>query len=409
MNDRPATVDFDQLISASLLRLRTKSPFFGTLAMLTRFVSCTTIPCAATDGRDVFLNPEFLKSLPTAQQEGILIHEILHAALLHPSRIRERDPLLWNVAADIVVNGTILESGFELPPGGLRDERLEQLSVEEAYELLRGDESEHADAASVRQWQLADLDLLAPSCEDNRHSPIGTDLTPSPKLDRHQREVLAAHWRQALQQAAAIASTTQGGKLPAGIEREFESIFAPQLDWRVYLWRYLVQTPTDFQGFDRRFIGQGLYLEALQCTSARVYIAIDTSGSVDRTLLALFMSEIRGILGAYPHLECELYYADCDVYGPYPLSIDSTLPPPEGGGGTSFIPFFDRVSETWDEHTQAVCIYLTDGYGEFPTPAPTIPTLWVVTPGGLDLARFPFGEAIRLIDDRARSTFDRVD
>jgi predicted metal-dependent peptidase len=401
MNDCPAIVDFEQLMSASLLRLRTKSPFFGTLAMLTRFVSCTTIPCAATDGRDVFLNPEFLKSLPTGQQEGILIHEILHAALLHPSRIRERDPYLWNVAADIVVNGTILQSGFELPPGGLRDERLEQLSVEEVYELLLGTGAENHDAADVRQWQLADLDLLAPSCRDNSHSPISTDLATAPKFDRHQREVLAAHWRQALQQAATIATNARCGKLPIGIEREFESIFTPQLDWRVYLWRYLVQTPTDFQGFDRRFIGRGLYLEALQCTSARVYVAIDTSGSVDRNILALFIGEIRGILGAYPHLECHLYYVDCEAYGPYSLSIDSTLPPPEGGGSTSFIPFFDRVSETWDEHTQAICIYLTDGYGEFPTSVPTLPTLWVVTPGGLDLARFPFGEAIRLVDDRA--------
>jgi predicted metal-dependent peptidase len=399
MNDCPATVDFDQLISASLLRLRTKSPFFGTLAMLTRFVSCTTVPCAATNGRDVFLNPEFLKSLPTAQQEGILVHEILHAALLHPSRVRERDPHLWNVAADIVVNGTLVQSGFELPPGGLRDERLEQLSVEEVYELLLGNGAADPDAASVRQWQLSDLDLLAPSGKDNPHSPISTHIA-APKFDRHQREVLAAHWRQALQQAAAIAKTTQWGKLPIGIEREFESIFSPQLDWRVYLWRYLVQTPTDFQGFDRRFIGRGLYLEALECTSAKVYVAIDTSGSVNPAILALFIGEIRGILGAYPHLECDLYYVDCEAYGPYSLSIDSTLPPPEGGGGTSFIPFFDRVSATWDEHTQAVCIYLTDGYGEFPTPAPTIPTLWVVTPGGLDLARFPFGEAIRLIDDR---------
>ncbi len=28
---------------------------------------------------------------------------------------------------------------------------------------------------------------------------------------------------------------------------------------------------------------------------------------------------------------------------------------------------------------------------------PELPTLWVVTPGGLDLSRFPFGEAIRLL------------
>jgi predicted metal-dependent peptidase len=403
MNACPPTVDFDRLISASLLRLRMKSPFFGTLAMLTRFVSCTTIPCAATDGRDIFLNPEFLTSLPIGQQEGILVHEILHAALLHPIRARERDPQLWNIAADIVVNGMIIHSGFELPPGGLRDEQLEQLSVEEVYELLRGKEAEDGATGRVRQWQLADLDLL-PSCDVNPHAAHCTNLAPAPKLDLQQREELSAHWRQALQQAAAIARTTQWGKLPAGIEREFESIFSPQIDWRVYLWRYLVQTPTDFQGFDRRFVGRGLYLEALQSTSVRVYVAIDTSGSVNPTLLALFMSEIHGILGAYPHLECDLYYVDCDAHGPYSISIDSPMPPPEGGGGTSFIPFFDRVRAAWDEHSQAICIYLTDGYGEFPTPAPALPTLWVVTPGGLDLARFPFGEAVRLIDDRSRST-----
>ncbi|WP_309729127.1 DUF2201 family putative metallopeptidase [Chamaesiphon sp. OTE_75_metabat_556] len=403
MNACPPTVDFDHLISASLLRLRMKSPFFGTLAMLTRFVSCTTIPCAATDGRDIFLNPEFLKSLPIGQQEGILIHEILHAALLHPIRAQERDPQLWNVAADIVVNGTIIQSGFELPPGGLRDEQLEQLSVEEVYELLRGNETEADATGRVRQWQLADLDLLS-SCDLNPHAMHCTNLAPTPNLDLRHREELSAHWRQALQQAAAIASTTQSGKLPTGIEREFESIFSPQIDWRVYLWRYLVQTPTDFQGFDRRFVGRGLYLEALQSTSVRVYVAIDTSGSVNATLLALFMSEIHGILGAYPHLECDLYYVDCDAHGPYAISIDAPIPPPAGGGGTSFIPFFDRVRAAWDEHSQAICIYLTDGYGEFPTPAPAFPTLWVVTPGGLDLARFPFGEAVRLIDNKAQST-----
>jgi predicted metal-dependent peptidase len=394
MNDSRPTVDFANLISASLLRLRMKSPFFGTLAMFARFVSCNTIPAAATDGRDIYFNPEFLKSLSTNQQDGLLLHEILHAALLHPLRLGERDPELWNIAADIIVNGMILrQSGLELPAGGLRDERLEHLSVEEVYELLRRARSEEPPNTGNKPYQLADLDLLAP---DSGNPRKGSDAgTGNRRLDS---SALTAHWRQALQQATTIARTTQWGKLPVGIDRELESILNPQLDWRSYLWRYLVRTPTDFQGFDRRFVGRGLYLEALQCESVRVYVAIDTSGSVAQQTLGLFISEVQGILGAYPHLECDLYYVDCDAYGPYPLTIDSTLPTPEGGGGTSFVPFFDRVGETWDEHAQAICIYLTDGYGEFPDPVPTLPTLWVVTPGGLDLALFPFGEAVRLID-----------
>jgi predicted metal-dependent peptidase len=391
MNDCPTTINFTKLISASLLRLRMKSPFFGTLAMFARFIPTTTIPAAATDGRDIFINPEFLKSLPTAQQDGVLLHEILHAALLHPLRLKEREPELWNIAADIVVNGMILsQSGFELPPGGLRDELLEHLSVEEVYELLR-----RSRADVPPRFKLADLDLLPPSCGET------IDLS-SPQfcqgLDITQCETIAAYWRQAIDRATAIARATQWGKLPSGIEREFESILNPQLDWRAYLWRYLVQTPTDFQGFDRRFVGRGLYLEALECESVRVYIAIDTSGSVSETTLNLFLGEIRGILGAYPHLECDLYYVDNEAYGPYSLTLNAPLPAPQGGGGTSFVPFFDRVGETWNGHTQAVCIYLTDGYGEFPVTPPILPTLWVVTPGGLNLSQFPFGEAVRSID-----------
>jgi predicted metal-dependent peptidase len=387
MNDRPPTVDFTNLVSASLLRLRTKSPFFGTLAMFAQFVPTTTIPSAATDGRDIFFNPEFLTALPTAQQDGVLLHELIHAALLHPSRLREREPERWNIAADIVVNGMIWQqNGVELPPGGLRDEKLEHLSVEEVYELLR--------SSAPNRYQLTNPDLLANSPKSNDNP---TTQQHSHRLDS-QRELLAAHWRQAIQQATAVARMTQWGKPPTGIEREFEATVNPQLDWKAHLWRYLVQTPNDFQSYDRRFIGRGLYLEALQGESIRVYLAIDTSGSVNQSTLDLFMSEVTGILGAYPHLECDLYYVDCEADGPHSIVFNDPLPPAQGGGGTSFVPFFDRVSETWDGHTQSLCIYLTDGYGEFPVVAPGLPTLWVVTPGGLDLAQFPFGEAVRLID-----------
>jgi predicted metal-dependent peptidase len=376
MNYCPPIADSAQIISASLLRLRMKSPFFGTLAMFARFLPSETIPTAATDGRDIFFNPDFLRSLPIEQQDGLLLHEVLHAALLHPSRLGTREPKLWNMAADIVVNGTILrESGFRLPLGALRDEQLEHLSVEEVYELLQ--------QRGINGFELANLDLLP----DNR-----------PTIGANVGEDLTAHWRQALEQAAVIAAASGGDGVRKLLDRELAAAIDPQLNWRSYLWRYLVQTPTDFQGFDRRFVGRGLYLEALAGESVRVYVAVDTSRSVGEAEFQLLMDEVKGILGAYPHIECHLYYVDTEVYGPYILGANSPLSMPQGGGGTSFIPFFDRVEESWEGQTPALCIYLTDGYGEFPPLPPSLPTLWVVTPGGLDLAQFPFGEAVRLIE-----------
>jgi predicted metal-dependent peptidase len=395
MKDCSSTIESTQLISASLLRLRMKSPFFGTLAMFVRFIPSANITAAATDGKDVFFNPNFLNSLPSAQQDGLLLHEILHAALLHPLRLRERDPQQWNIAADIVVNGMILrQTGFELPPGGLRDRKLEHLSVEEVYELLPPNAAD--------RFQLNNPDLLTPNVGDLIRSTAdesgSAKLQQPERIDRNYVQDLTAHWQQAFQQATAVANSCKPTSDTLGTCREWESVVNPQLDWQSILWQYLAQNPTDFQGFDRRFVGRGLYLEALQGESVRVYIAVDTSGSIKATALGLFLAEVRSILGAYPHLICDLYYVDSDVYGPHALTSYSTLPIPRGGGGSSFAAFFDRVAETCNEQVQPVCIYLTDGYGEFPTTEPSLPTLWVVTPGGLDLALFPFGETVRLLD-----------
>lgn len=288
------TQDIQKLISASLIRLRTKSPFFATLALFARFINAPHHQTAATDGKDIFYNPEFFLSLPPAQLDGVLLHEVLHAALLHVPRRGVRDPILWNFAADIVINGIIMQQGsFELPAGGLRDQKLEHLSVEEIYEILSKDAEKYQKMWEAGGAGLADL-LEGPPSGSGEGDEDDT-------MSSARKAALEAHWRNALQQAAVIARSSKQGTIPAGIERELSNVTAPQIDWRSYLWRYLVQTPNDFTGFDRRFVGRGLYLEALQGESVIVYVAIDTSGSIDGEQLRLFLSEVSGILRSYPH------------------------------------------------------------------------------------------------------------
>jgi len=78
------------------------------------------------------------------------------------------------------------------------------------------------------------------------------------------------------------------------------------------------------------------------------------------------------------------------------LDLEGEIPPPEGGGGTDFRPFFDAIAATWGGQNEAVCVYLTDGYGDFPEKIPQLPILWVIIPGGLDTDEFPYGEVVRL-------------
>lgn len=381
----------ERLVSAALLRLRMRAPFFATLALFARIRPSEEQPTAATDGRDVFVNPVYFQSLGAAQQDALLLHAVLHAALLHALRRGVRDEMVWNIAADIVVNGIIeAQGGFDIPPDTARDPELAQYSVEEVYELLR--------FSPERQPPLPGLDLMNSAVAGGAGDRSGSGGQEGGSLAGAQAAELEAHWRNAFQQANAVLLATRRGALPTGMARELDTLRPGRIDWRTHLWRYLVQTPSDFQGFDRRFVGRGLYLEALEGESVRVFVAVDTSGSVNDAQALALVSEVQSILRSYPHLKCDLYYADDKLYGPYFLDGRSAIPPPVGGGGTDFQPFFAAVEASRRPTESCAGVYLTDGFGMFPAHAPSLPVLWVVTPGGRDLREFPFGEAVRLVE-----------
>ena len=372
----------DRAVRGSLLRLRSKSPFFATLSLFAPFRADASHPTAATDGVEVIYNPAFIDKLPAAQVDGVMLHEVLHAALLHVPRRGFRDAKRWNIAADIVVNGLLFQNGFQLPDGVLRDADLEHYSVEEVYALLQ---------QSPNQLELANPDLLEEG--SMKTAAEGQQPGQQPARSSSASKALERYWRDAMQQAASAARGFGQGKLPTGLERPLLEVTSAQLDWKSLLWRFLTRTPTDFAAFDRRFVYRGLYIETLEAESVKVFVCVDTSGSVDDGQVTDFLGEVRGITRAYPQARAKLYYADAAVYGPYDLEGNSQ---PEGGGGTDFKPFFAALSECDLEN--AIAVYLTDGYGDFPEATPDLPVLWIVTPGGLESERFPFGEIVRMLE-----------
>jgi predicted metal-dependent peptidase len=364
-----------------VFHLRTVSPFFGALALFSENLITESVETAATDGRRLLFNPAFMASHPVDQQLAIVVHELLHAALRHVERRATADPLLWNIAADIVVNGMIAQtSGLKLPASAVRDPKLEEFPVEEVYQVLL---QRHGLPKKIR---FLPGDLLPPE-EKNEPSPGGA---PGSNLSEH--------WNSALAQAAVVARMGEGqGRLPAGIERALAAATNPPLDWRALLWRHLTRTPVDFTSYDRRFLGEEMYLDALDGESVRVAACVDTSGSIGGQELGRFLNELRAILAAYPAIDLDLYTCDTDLRGPWKLaSGDFPTPKWKGGGGTSFIPFFEALQKSSPAPDTAV--YLTDGFGDFPQKAPHHHTLWVVTPGGLPSHRFPFGETARMLD-----------
>jgi predicted metal-dependent peptidase len=371
------TQEIDKRLQGALLRIRGDHPFFGTLALFAEFRVSDTVPTAATDGKVLWFNPDFTAKQNPSQLCGLIAHELLHAALQHLPRRRERDPQLWNIAADIVVNGMVSgDTNYTLPEGGVENISLAHLSVEEIYEKLI--------TGKLKVPKIGLLDLLG-----------GGDHTA---IDEEQQSALQRHWRAAVQQASAVARRMNKGFGHKGLDslRDITEATAPSLNWREILWQFLVSTPCDFSGFDRRFIWQKLYLEDVVGETVEVAIVLDTSGSIGGDELGAFMTEIQGILDAYPQIQGNLFFADADLYGPHPFNQHVGIPAPKGGGGTSFVPFFDWVRKEAQDGSVPLCIYFTDGYGSFPGVVPDVPVLWVVIPGGLESRDFPFGTVARM-------------
>ena len=388
----------ERRLQASQLRLAGHHPFFASLLLMAPTVVTDAFETAATDGVRLFFNPSFVAPLTSAQLDGLMVHELLHCALQHGARRGTRDALLWNIAADIHVNGIIRAlRHLDLPPGGIEEPKLAHLSVDEIYAALMR-KGATGTSAGLRAGGNGTLilgirDLIDPA---------------DPDPDALAR--VGAFWSDAMQRARAVARARGAGMgaLAAHVDRLVDDMQAPRLDWRTALWRHVVRTPDDFAGFDRRHVWQELYVEELQGDGLEVDVCIDTSGSVDDGQLREFLGELRGILGAYPAVRCRLYYADAACTGPFDVAADRPLPVAKGGGGTDFRPFFLATAPGagGDAAEAAVfgasgvprlAVYLTDGCGTFPESAPDRPVLWVVAPGGAGEDRFPFGEVVRMV------------
>ncbi len=380
-------------MQATLLKIRGDHPFFGTLALFAEFQMTSAVAAAATDGKTVYFNPDFVDGLDSGRLCGLITHELMHAALLHTVRRRTREPLIWNIAADIVVNAMIQQgTSYPLPDGAVEDSSLGHLSVEEVYEQLAHNGSEIP--------TLGLLDLLSPTDGWNGGLGGAADAAAPGALADGEMGRLQRHWRGALQQAGAVVRRTGKGFGCNGLDavRDIRDACDSRIDWRDLLWQFVVATPFDFGGFDRRHIHRGLYLEDMVGESIRVAICIDTSGSIGGRELDAFYGEVRGILDAYPHIRGQLLFADTNLYGPHEFSASVPMPQARGGGGTFFAPFFDWVAQQGRGEAPELCLYFTDGFGLFPDSTPTVPVLWVVSPGGLESSKFPFGTVARMID-----------
>jgi predicted metal-dependent peptidase len=178
-------------------------------------------------------------------------------------------------------------------------------------------------------------------------------------------------WETAVKRAQA------GGKIPVGISRGLNKLKEAVIDWKSELSEFIddAVARTKYKLPNRRFIGSGdaqygykRYREDFN----NLVIAIDTSGSISKSMITQFLSETMKITEEYSPQETVIIYCSDDIdnvdrfeKGGQP---DLTKIATTNGNRLGFSPPFKWVEENILEEgeTPAVFIYFTDGEASFP-------------------------------------------
>lgn len=87
-------------------------PALGGLVGKLRFIYTFRVKTQATDGYNLFVNPQFTYNLDFTGKVFVMAHEVMHCLLNHLRRGKGHDHTRSNVAADYEVNDTLVEIGL---------------------------------------------------------------------------------------------------------------------------------------------------------------------------------------------------------------------------------------------------------------------------------------------------------
>lgn len=362
-------------LTEAIAALIMRQPFFAVLLLdLLEIVESDVVPTAATDAKNLYINPDWFKNKCRNVDERMftLSHEILHVVLQHPTRIKYYqemgfgpdlkpfNPTKANHAMDYIINDSLIHDGIGKPPiGVLINPQFDRTMIwDEVYEQLPDDEDKSGDGSGG--W--------------DQHMPSDPNSAPS-----------KAAVQRAVQSAAAAAKSM--GKMPASMQRFVDELCEPQVRWEEHL-RKAITTSTgrDSQTWNRPnrrrlAIAPHIYWPGRAGIKAGGIVSInDTSGSVSDKEQAHFFGELHSILSDLQPETLHVMFVDAEVHGIHELHDPNDLltlkSEVKGGGGTDMTVGLKAIEK---EHLRpSTVVVFTDGYTPFGEDI-GIPTIWCIT------------------------------
>jgi predicted metal-dependent peptidase len=391
----------DRLTKARV-RMLLKHPFWGNLATRMKLIEASDwCQTAATDGRNFYYCEEFIQKLDDDELVFLFGHEVGHCVFDHMGRRGDRQPQVWNMANDFLVNDMLIENNVgkkitTVPI--LWDPKYRGKTSEEIYDELM------KNATKIQVTLDMHLDGTGAETEDGKGSD-GKSKSSGIKIDEETAKKIRDELKEAVLQSAQAAGA---GNVPGGIKRMIQQFTAPKMRWqdllRIQLESILKNNYT-FMKPSRKAWHTGAVLPGmLPAEQLDVCIAIDTSGSITDEMVSDFLGEVKGMLELYNSYAVKVFCFDTSVLAEADFSSDGGDDildyQPQGGGGTDFEVCWEHLKA--NDIVPKQFIMFTDGYpfGSWGD-ANYCDTLFVIH--GNDKIEAPFGVTAHYEFEKARA------
>lgn len=306
---------------------------------------------------ELYVNPQAQHTRD--EWKFIIAHEALHAALAHHARAGWRDHVLWNVAADFVVNGWLVEMGVgTMPEGLLYDARFAGLGVEAVYDQIAQQARRYRKLATLRGYAAGDL---LSEQEGRQAGAVGVDL------DELLRRALASGLELHVQEGR--------GLLPAGLVAEIRARQQPPIPWDVALARWFDEyfpaverrrsyaRPSRRQAATPEIPRPGWVTPEEEVTRRTFGVVLDTSLSMNAELLGKALGAIAAYANARDVPAARVVFCDAAPYDAGYLTVDDVAGRVRvrGRGGTVLQPAINLLDRAEDFPPDAPILVITDG------------------------------------------------
>jgi len=368
--------DVEDRIIIARVGLLLRHPFFGNMATRLRIVCGDAwCPTAAVDGRNLYFNTQFFNALSNREIEFVIAHEILHCVFDHLMRREDRDALIYNIAADYIVNNILVRDRIGEKPKIIdcyQDFKYENWTSEEVYDEIK----EKYDEEELKQLgELLDehVDWGKDPGEEGEEGPganANGDGGNSKGQGRptYSDEELRKIRDEIKENMISAAQSAGAGNVPGGVERMLKELTDPKMNWREILRQQIQSTIRDDYTFSRpsrKGWHTGAILPGMNFQETiDLCISIDMSGSIGNEQATDFLSEVKGIMDEYRDYNIKLWCFDTNVYNEADFSADGgdTLEDYEvtGGGGTDFMVNWQYMKD--NDIVPKKFLMFTDGY-----------------------------------------------